>query len=209
MVLVARLNKQLIGNYAELIKDNQGYKKSALLNGVKEIFKSKQELSTTTLASLYIIILKGIEDNDRLIKEHSLQTLNSVQYMYKKDLLDYYLKEDIRFFIHQSCLIDKRYVKEADLGGGNKIVEDKGVGMGKAALDIETFMIDNYPNKIIYTETILLLIECLLDTKDYLQAIVYSDLTKVANRNSSAISSYKGLFIYTLFKVWRNLKIEE
>ena len=209
MGLVARLNKQLIEKYVELIKDNQGYKKSALLNGVKEIFKSKQEISTTTLASLYTIILKGIEDNDRLIKEHSLQALNSVQYKYKKDLLDFYLKEEIRKVIHQSCLIDKRYIKEADFGGGNKIVEDKGVGIRKAALDIETFMIDNYPNKIIYTETIPLLIECLLDTEDYLQAIVYSDLTKVANQNSSAFSPYGGLFIDTLFKVWKNLKIEE
>ena len=70
-------------------------------------------------------------------------------------------------------------------------------------------MIDNYPNKIIYTETIPLLIECLLDTEDYLQAIVYNDLTKVAKQNSSAFSPYGGMFIDTLFKVWRNLKIEE
>ena len=70
-------------------------------------------------------------------------------------------------------------------------------------------MIDSYPHKLIIGETIPLLIECLLDTEDYLQAIVYSDLTKVAKFNSGAFSPYGGLFIDTLFKVWRNLRIEE
>ena len=207
--LVVRLNKQLIDRYAELVKENKGFKKASLLNGMKEIFKLKIDISNTTLASLYAIITEGIKDNERLIKEHSLQALNAIQYKEPKNLLDFYLKEDIRAIIQQSCKIDKTYIKEADFGGGNKIVEDKGVGIRKAALDIVTFMIDNYPNKIIFTETIPLLIECLLDTEDYLQAIVYSDLTKVAKYNSGAFSSYGGLFIDTLFKVWKTLKIEE
>jgi hypothetical protein len=207
--LVVSLNKQLVEKYIELVKQNEGDKKSTLLNGAKEIFKSKQELSATILSSLYQIILEGIKSNERLIKEHSLQALNSVQFKYPKDLLNYYLKEDIRKIIQQSCKIDKTYIKEADFGGGNKIVEDKGIGIRKAALDIETFMIDSYPHKLIIGETIPLLIECLLDTEDYLQAIVYSDLTKVAKFNSGAFSPYGGLFIDTLFKVWRNLRIEE
>ena len=53
------------------------------------------------------------------------------------------------------------------------------------------------------------MIECLLDTEDYLQAIVYSDLTKVAKINPSAFSPFGGMFIDTLFKVWRTLRIEE
>ena len=207
--LVVSLNKQLVEKYIELVKQNEGDKKSTLLNGAKEIFKSKQELSATILSSLYQIILEGIKSNERLIKEHSLQALNSVQFKYPKDLLNYYLKEDIRKIIQKSCKIDKTYIKEADFGGGNKIVEDKGIGIRKAALDIETFMIDSYPHKLIIGETIPLLIECLLDTEDYLQAIVYSDLTKVAKFNSGAFSPYGGLFIDTLFKVWRNLRIEE
>ena len=207
--LVVRLNKQLIDRYVELVKENKGFKKASLLNGMKEIFKSKNLISDTTLVSLYAIITEGIKDNERLIKEHSLQSLNAIQYKEPKDLLDFYLKEDIRGIIQNSCKIDKTYVKEADFGGGNKIVEDKGVGIRKAALDIVTFMIDNYPNKIIFTETIPLLIECLLDTEDYLQAIVYSNLTKLAKYNSGAFSSYGGLFIDTLFKVWKTLKIEE
>ena len=207
--LVVSLNKQLIEKYIELVKQNEGFKKASLLNGAKEIFKSKQELSNTILNSLYQIILEGIKNNERLIKEHSMQALNSVQFRDSKDLLNFYQQEDIRKIIQQSCKIDKAYIKEADFGGGNKIVEDKGVGIRKAALDIETFMIDTYPNKLIVGETIPLLIECLLDTEDYLQAIVYSDLTKVAKFNSGAFSPFGGLFIDTLFKVWRNLRIEE
>ena len=207
--LVVSLNKQLVEKYIELVKQNKGYKKSSLLNGAKEIFKSKQKLETGTLNDLYQIILEGIKDSERLIKEHSMQALSSIPFKNPKDLLDFYLKEDIRKTIQQSCKIDQAYIKEADFGGGNKIVEDKGKGIRKAALDIETFMIDTYPNKLIIGETIPLLIECLLDTEDYLQAIVYSDLTKVAKYNSGAFSPFGGLFIDTLFKVWRNLRIEE
>ena len=70
-------------------------------------------------------------------------------------------------------------------------------------------MIDVYPNKVIVGETIPLLIECLLDTEDYLQAIVYSDIHKVAKFNSSAFNPFGGLFIDTLYKVFATLKIEE
>jgi len=207
--LVVKLNKQLVDKYIELVKANSGFKKSSLLNGAKEIFKSKQELSQNTLNSLYAIILEGIKDKERLIKEHSLQALNSIQYMNQKDLLDFYLKEDIRKIIQESCKIDKAYIKEADFGNGNKIVEDKGVGIRKAALDIETFMIDVFPNKVIVGETIPLLIGCLLETDDFILATVYSDLTKMAKLNSSAFSPFGGLLIDTLFKTFANLKIEQ
>ena len=207
--LIVSLNKQLIEKYIDLVKQNQGYKKSSLLSGAKEIFKSKQELSPKVLKAFYEIILEGIKENERLIKEHSLQALNSIQYKCPKDLLDFYLRDDIRKIVHESCKIDKKYIKEADFGGGNKIVEDKGIGIRKAALDIETFMIDVYPNKVIVGETIPLLIECLLDTEDYLQAIVYNDIAKVAKFNSSAFNPFGGLFIDTLYKVFGTLKIEE
>ena len=127
--LVVSLNKQLIEKYIELVKQNEGFKKASLLNGAKEIFKSKQELSNTILNSLYQIILEGIKNNERLIKEHSMQALNSVQFRDSKDLLNFYQQEDIRKIIQQSCKIDKAYIKEADFGEGNKIVEDKGVGI--------------------------------------------------------------------------------
>ena len=55
--LVVRINKQLIDRYIELVKQNTGFKKSSLLNGAKEIFKSKQDLSQSTLNSLYEIII--------------------------------------------------------------------------------------------------------------------------------------------------------
>ena len=208
--LVVSLNKQLVEKYVDLVKQNQGFKKSSLLNGAKEIFKSKQDNTTPQiLNSLYEIIIEGIKDNERLIKEHSMQALYSIHFKNAEKLRDYYLNEDIRKIIQQSCKIDKAYIKEADFGGGNKIVEDKGVGIRKAALDIETFMIDFYPHKLIIGETIPLLLECLLDTEDYLKAIVYSDLTKVAKYNSGAFNPFGGLFIDTLFKLWKTLKIEE
>ena len=207
--LIVSLNKQLIEKYIDLVKQNTGYKKSSLLNGAKEIFKSKQDISTTILKSLYDIILEGIKEKERLIKEHSMQALNSVQFKYPGDLLSFYLKPDLRKIIHESCKIDNAYIKEADFGNGNKIVEDKGVNIRKAALDIETFMIDVNPHKLIVGETVPLLIECLLDTDDYLQGIVYSDLTKVAKFNSGAFSPFGGLLIDTLFKVFRTLKIED
>ena len=207
--LVVRLNKQLIDRYIELVKQNTGFKKSSLLNGAKEIFKSKQDLSQSTLNSLYEIILEGIKNNERLIKEHSMQALNSIQFKKPLDLRDFYLKDDIRKIIHQSCRVDNAYIKEADFGGGNKIVEDKGIEIRKASLEIETFMIDTYPNKLIFGESIPLLIECLLDTVDFLQAIVYNDIRKVAKFNSGAFSPFGGLFIDTLFKVWKTLKIED
>jgi hypothetical protein len=207
--LIVSLNKKLIEKYIDMIKQNTGYKKSSLLNGAKEIFKSKQELSPSILLSLYDIFLEGIKDSERLIKEHSMQALFSIKFKNPKDLLKYYLQEDIRKIIHQSCKIDKAYIKEADFGGENKIVEDKGIGIRKASLDIEAFMIDVFPHKIIVGETIPLLIECLLDTEDFLQAIAYSYLAKVAKLNSKAFSPFGGLFIDTLFKVWKTLRIEE
>ena len=207
--LVVSINNQLVEKYIDLVKKNSGYKKSSLLNGAKEIFKSKIDLSPTLRNSLYEIILEGIKDTERLVKEHSIQALNSVQFKYPGDLLNFYLKSDIRNIIYQSCKIDKAYIKEADFGNGNKIVEDKGVGIRKAALDIQTFMIDVYPHKLIIGETVPLLMECLLDTDDYLQGIVYNDLTKVAKFNSGAFSPFGGLLIDILFKVFRTLKIEE
>ena len=207
--LIVSLNKGLIDRYIELVKQNTGFKKSSLLNGAIEIFKSKQNLKQETLNNLYDIILEGIKDKERLIKEHSMQALNSIQFKSAPNLRDFYLKEDIRKIIHQSCKVDNAYIKEADFGGGNKIVEDKGIGIRKSALDIETFMIDTYPNKIIFGESIPLLIECLLDTVDFLQNTVYSDLRKIAKFNSGAFSPFGGLFIDTLFKVFRTLKIEE
>jgi hypothetical protein len=206
--LVVSLNKQLVDGYIELVKSNTGFKKAALLSGAKEILKTRKDLPEKTLKGLYEIILEGIKDNDRLIKEHSMQALNSLQVNYPLDLRSFYLKEDIRKIIHQSCRIDKAYVKEISLGA-DKIVEDKGVGIRKAALDIETFMIDVYPNKLLFGESIPLLIDCLLDTENYLKDMVYSDLTKIARFNSGAFSPFGGMFIDTLFKVWKTLAIEE
>jgi len=206
--LVVSLNKQLVDGYIQLVKSNSGEKKAALLSGAKEIFKTRKDLPEKTLKGLYELILEGIKSNERLIKEHSMQALNSLQINYPVDLRNFYLQEDIRRIIHESCRIDKAYVKEINLGA-DKIVEDKGVGIRKAALDIETFMIDIYPNKLLFGESIPLLIDCLLDTENYLKDIVYSDLTKIAKFNSGAFSPFGGMFIDTLFKVWKTLAIEE
>ena len=70
-------------------------------------------------------------------------------------------------------------------------------------------MIDKYPHKLIIGETIALLLECLLDTDDYLQRNVYAYLIKVAKLNPGAFSPFGGMFIDTLFKVWKKLRIEE
>jgi hypothetical protein len=60
--------------------------------------------------------------------------------------------DEYRHIIGESCKIDKAYIKEADFGNGNKIVEDGGKGIRQAALDIQTFMINTYPNKVIFDE---------------------------------------------------------
>ena len=135
--------------------------------------------------------------------------MSFLQYKYKNVLLAFYLIEENRKFIGQSCKTDNAYIKEADFGNGNKIVEDSGKNIRQAALEIETFMINNFPNKIIYEEIIPLLIECLLDTEDYLQQIVYNDLTKLAKIKSTAFLPFGGKLIDTLFKVFGTLRIEE
>ena len=206
--LVVSLNKHLVDGYIQLVKSNTEFKKAALLSGAKEILKTRKDLPEKTLKGLYEIILEGIKDKERLIKEHSMQALNSLQINYPVDLRTLYLKEDIRKIIHQSCRIDNAFVREINLGN-DKIVEDKGVGIRKAALDIETFMIDNYPNKLLLGESIPLIMECLLDTENYLKDMAYSGLTKIAKFNSGAFSPFGGLFIDTLFKVWKTLAIEE
>ena len=206
--LVVCLNKQLVDVYIQLVKSNIEFKKSALLSGAKEILKTRKDLPEKTLKELYEIILEGIKDKDRLIKEHSMQALNSLQINYPLDLRNFYLKEDIRRIVHQSCRIDKAYVKEIDFGQ-DKLTEDKGVGIRKASLDIETFMIDNYPNKLSLGESIPLIMDCLLDTENYLKDMAYKDLTKIAKFNSGAFSPFGGLFIDTLFKVWKTLGLEE
>ena len=207
--LIVKLDKDLVNKYITLLKSNSGFKKSSLLNGAKEIFKSKLDFSESLLKPLYDQILEGIKDKERLIKEHSLQALSFLQYKYKNVLLAFYLIEENRKFIGQSCKTDKAYIKEADFGNGNKIVEDSGKNIRQAALEIETFMINNFPNKIIYEEIIPLLIECLLDTEDYLQQIVYNDLTKLAKIKSTAFLPFGGKLIDTLFKVFGTLRIEE
>ena len=207
--LIVKLDKDLITKYINLLKENTGFKKSSLLYCAKEIFKSKLDVNEAVLKPVYDQILEGMKNPERLIKEHSLQALSYLQYKYKKTLLDFYLIEENRKFIGQSCKTDKAYIKEADFGNGNKIVEDSGKGIRQAALDIETFMIVNYPNKIIFEEIVPLMIECLLDTEDYLQQIVYNNLIKLAKIKPTAFLPYGGKLIDILFPVWRSLKIEE
>ena len=208
--LIAKLDKELVTKYIELLKQNTGYKKSSLLYGAKEIFKSKIKFDENILKPLYDQIIEGIKSTERLIKEHSLQALSSIQYKEdNKVLLDFYLKDEYRYIIGQSCKIDKAYIKEADFGNGNKIVEDGGKGIRQAALDIQTFMINTYPNKVIFDEIIPLLIECLLDTEDYLQQIVYNNIIKLAQIKPTAFSAFGGKLIDILFPVFKSLKIEE
>jgi hypothetical protein len=207
--LVVKLDKALIVKYIDLLKNNTGFKKSSLLNGAKEVIKSKADIDEDTLKPLYEQIIEGIKSKERLIKEHSLQALSYIQYKNPKTLLDFYLVDEYRAIIGQSCKIDKSYIKEADFGNGNKIVEDGGKGIRQAALDIQTFMIDKYPNKIIFEEIIPLLIECLLDTEDYLQQIVYNNIIKLAKLKPTAFLPFGGKFIETLFPVYKSLRIEE
>ena len=207
--LIVKLDKELLKKYIELLKINKEHKKSSLLNGAKEIFKSKTEFPEEILRPLYEQILEGIKSKERLIKEHSLQALSYIQYKNKNKLLEFYLVDENRKIIGESCKIDKSYVKEADFGNGNKIVEDGGKGIRQAALDIQTFMIVNFPNKIIFDEIIPLLIECLLDTEDYLQQIVYNNIIKLAQLKPTAFSAFGGKLIDILFPVFKSLRIEE
>ena len=207
--LIFKLDKNLITKYINLLKENTGFEKSSLLYCTKEIFKSKLDLTEDILKPVYDQIIEGMKNQERLIKEHSLQALSSLQYKYDKDLLKFYLIEENRKFIGQSCKTDKAYIKEADFGNGNKIVEDSGKGIRQAALDIETFMIINNPNKIIFEEIVPLMIECLLDTEDYLQQIFYNNLIRLAKLKPTAFLPYGGKLIDILFPVYRSLKIEE
>jgi hypothetical protein len=70
--LIAKLDKDLVNKYINLLKENTGFKKSSLLNGAKEIFKSNIDFPEATLKPLYDQILEGIKSKERLIKEHSL-----------------------------------------------------------------------------------------------------------------------------------------
>ena len=207
--LIVKLDKDLVNKYISLLKGNTGFKKSSLLNGAKEIFKSKIDFPEATLKPLFDQILEGIKSKERLIKEHSLQALSYVQYKYPRTLLDIYNNNDNRKIIGESCKMDKAYIKEADFGSGNKIVEDGGKGIRQAALDIQTFIIVKYPAKVIFEELIPLMIECLLDTEDYLQQIVYSNLIKLAKIKPTAFLPFGGKLIEILFPVFKNLRIEE
>ena len=207
--LVIKLDKDLILKFINLLKENTGFKKSSLLNGAKEIFKSKLDFPEPILKPLYDEILQGIKSPERLIKEHSLQALSYLQYKYPKTLLSFYQVEENRKFIGQSCKTDKAYIKEADFGNGNKIVEDGGKGIRQAALDIQSFMISSYSHKLIFEEIIPLLIECLLDSEDYLQQIVYNNLIKLAKLKPLAFLPFGGKLVEILFPVYKSLKIEE
>ena len=52
---------------------------------------------------VYDQIIEGMKNPERLIKEHSLQALSYLQYKYDNDLLKFYLIEENRKFIGQSC----------------------------------------------------------------------------------------------------------
>ena len=207
--LIAKLDKDLLNKYINLLKENTGFKKSSLLNGAKEIFKSKIDFPEATLKPLYDQILEGIKSKERLIKEHSLQALNNIQYKYPKTLLEFYNNKDNRKIIGDSCKIDKAYIREADFGNGNKIVEDGGKSIRQAALDIQTFIITKFPAKVIFEELIPLMIECLIDTEDYLQQIVYSNLIRLAKIKPTAFLPFGDKLVKQLFPVFTALKIEE
>ena len=202
-------NQKLIIQYINLLKEKSGEQKSSLLNGLGVVLKSKKKIDDNSLNELIEIIISGLKQTDRLIKEHSIQGLNSLKYEYKDNLLNFYRTDDTRCLILKSCEIDKNFIKEADFGGGNKIIEDKGIEIRKAAYEIVTFIIDKFPNKINFQETVPLMINCLMETEDYLQNVVYSNLAKLAKLNPSSFSPYGDLFIDTLFKVWKRIKIEE
>ena len=202
-------NQKLINQYINLLNKTSGEQKSSLLNGLGVVLKSKKKIDDNSLNELIEIIISGLKQTDRLIKEHSIQGLNSLKYEYKDNLLNFYRTDDTRCLILKSCEIDKNFIKEADFGGGNKITEDKGIEIRKAAYEIVTFIIDKFPNKINFQETVPLMINCLMETEDYLQNVVYSNLAKLAKLNPSSFSPYGDLFIDTLFKVWKRIKIEE
>ena len=207
--LLIRSNPNLIKLYINLINTTKAEQKSSLLNGLGVILKSKKKLDDDSLTEIINTIVLGLKENDRLIKEHSIQGLNSLKFEYKETLSNLYLKDDIRILIHKSCEIDQNFIKEADFGGGNKITEDKGIEIRKSAYEIVSFIIDKYPNKINFQEVIPLMINCLMETEDYLQNIVYSNLVKLAKLNPSSFSPYGDLLIDTLFKVWKRIKIED
>ena len=207
--LIVKLDKSLLDKYISLLKENTGSKKTSLLNGAKEILKSKIDFTEQMMKPLYEQILEGIKSKERLIKEHSLQALSYIQYKDKKTLLGFYLDDKNRKILGESCKRDKAYVKVADFGNGNIIVEDCGKGIRQAALDIQTFMIENYPDKIIYDEMIPLLIECLLETENYLQQNVYNDLIKLDKLKPTAFSPFGGQLLQILFPVYNALRIEE
>jgi hypothetical protein len=207
--LIVKLDKDLVNKYINLLKENNGFKKSSLLNGAKEIFKSKIDFPEATLKPLYEQILAGIKSKERLIKEHSLQALSYIQYKYPKTLLDFYNNNENRAIIAESCKIDPAYIREADFGNGNKIVEDGGKGIRQAALDIQTFIITKYPAKVIFEELIPLMIVCLIDTEDYLQQIAFSNLIRLAKIKPTAFLPFGSKLVEGLFPVFKALRIEE
>ena len=71
--LIVKLDKALFDKYINLLKENTGFKKSSLLYCAKEIFKSKLDFDSETLKPIYDLILEGMKNKERLIKEHSLQ----------------------------------------------------------------------------------------------------------------------------------------
>ena len=207
--LIAKLDTAFIKKYIDLLNENNDHKKSSILYGAKEIFKSKLDFPESVINPVYRQILEGIKSPERLIKEHSLQALSYMKYKYPKVLLKFYCEKENMKFIGQSCKTDTAYIQEADFGQGNKIVDDRGKGIRQAALDIETFIIDVFPNKLVFEEIVPLLIECLLDTEDYLQQIVYNDLIKLAKLKPTAFSSFGGQLIKRLISVYKSLKLDE
>ena len=63
--LIAKLDKELVTKYIELLKQNTGYKKSSLLYGAKEIFKSKIKFDENILKPLYDQIIEGIKSKEK------------------------------------------------------------------------------------------------------------------------------------------------
>ena len=90
--LVVSLNKNFSDRYIKLVKTNSEVKKSISLGEDKEIFKIKKDLPEKSLISLYVVILERIKDNERLIKEHSMQ-INSLQTNYPVKISKFILEQ--------------------------------------------------------------------------------------------------------------------
>ena len=203
--LIAQQNEKYIEQFIKGLDSNLNSKK-VFSYGIKFILGKKEGISKNSLGLLVPKIIKGLNDDDLLVKINSFNGLMMAAHNYNEDIKKNY--NELMNIFKQYHKINKDWIQVADFGAGMKIINDKGIGIRKAVFTTIKIFVDNYGTKINVSETIQILINGLTDNED-IQTTVFACLVKLAHSFKSAFLPHVDNLCDTLKGVFDKIKSAE